>query len=200
MSEVRDGFHGTKKTLVNKKVLNDYFQIKKYDVIQEATNAANHRRSKNPGSLGYGVYFFSKFEMAKEFISKFPGDDTILQADLDLENCIDLDDEDFQDSYHIYRKKVEQTAQVHFKNFSVRSNAKQNVYDGIVIELYIRELKKKQVEVSSVKKRTYTPSKDEKIEFYSNVPNGTEYCIRLSEIITNTKEIVGWILWIKNLY
>lgn len=71
----------------------------------------------------------------------------------------------------------------------MRSNAKQNVYDGIVIELYIRELKK-QVEVSSVKKRTYTPSKDEKIEFYSNVPNGTEYCIRLSEIITNTKEIV----------
>ena len=191
MSEVRDGFHGTKKTLVNKKVLNDYFQIKKYDVIQEATNASNHKNSKNPGSLGYGVYFFSRFEMAKEFISKFSGDDIILQADLDLENCIDLDDEDFQNIYHIYRKKVERTAQVHFKNFNVRSNAKQNVYDGIVIELYIRELKKKQVEVSSVKKRTYTPSKDEKIEFYSNVPNGTEYCIRLSEIITNTKEIVG---------
>ena len=200
MSEVRDGFHGTKKTLVNKKVLNDYFQIKKYDVIQEATNASNHKNSKNPGSLGYGVYFFSRFEMAKEFISKFSGDDIILQADLDLENCIDLDDEDFQNIYHIYRKKVERTAQVHFKNFNVRSNAKQNVYDGIVIELYIRELKKKQVEVSSVKKRTYTPSKDEKIEFYSNVPNGTEYCIRLSEIITNTKEIVGWILWIRNLY
>lgn len=176
-------YHGTGKQLYEQKKSN-YFKIINYNVIIEASKHST--KYKVPGSLGYGIYTYTANDMAYEMADKFYEDPIVVEVELDLKNdeILDLNDDETSVAFHVFRKKALQTARLHRKKFKVPNN-KQNVLDGIVIELFIKNIKAKQhnVKVSAVKLKTFAPILEERPDEYSNVHNGNEVCLRDSSVI-----------------
>lgn len=183
-------YHGTGKSGYTKK--NDtYFDITTYDVGAESMKKRQGKKHRLPGSLGYGIYTFTTEKMAKLIAEKFHDDPIVLNIELNSieDNTLDLNDADNQENFHEFRTLAYKTAESHFKNFNV-GNEKQHVFDGIVIELYIRNIQNiyKGTKVIAVKLKTYTPFSKEIKSNYSYIPNGTELCLRDKQAIKKVSE------------
>lgn len=182
-------YHGTGKSSYSKKGDN-YFKILRYDISTEFNKKKQGKTYKLPGSLGYGIYTFTTEEMAKLIAGKFYSDPMVLDIGLNPieDSILDLNDMDTQENFHEFRLESYKSAEKHFENFNA-ANDKQHVFDGIVIELYIKKLQKNNpgLIVSAVRLKTYTPLDKEKKNSYSYIPNGTELCLRDDRAI---KEVI----------
>lgn len=153
---------------------------------------------KDPGSLGYGFYLFSSFDMAKYFLfEKLKDTDRILKIDIKLnrEELLDLTDEQELIRYNKYKIRLEETPtyrewQKAFKN----SSSGQSAFEGSMIDYYIVTLKKMAIkekteltEIKCVKAFTTTQIGISRGSFVSN---SIEYCLKNNNVVTKIEEVL----------
>lgn len=184
------GYHGTDQSNESKIIKNP--DIPKIIIAQEVMR--NKKRKIKPGSLGYGFYVFEKDkELAETFAKRFCENPKVLEVKIDLEDdkVLDFDDIDDREAFHQFRKNYMRTAKILYEKLDAdRFNIKQHVFDGIVVEGLINSFERQGNEVNAVTLSTYTPTtNNEKMEEFSFIPNGTEYCIKKNKIIKEINAI-----------
>ncbi|MGF2385601.1 hypothetical protein [Lentilactobacillus otakiensis] len=93
--------------------------------------------------------------------------------------------------HNFYRRTFQQAILLtKMQNFKI-SGFRQHVFDGIVLELYLMWIRKEGKAVQAVKHNTYTPARGTRRTF-SDIENGTEFCIRDISVIED-KAVIDWI-------
>lgn len=188
-------YHGTSESLGRKDIEN--YNSKKF-VISIYDISRNKRYSKLPGSLGYGYYTFENDrDLAYQFGKKKYHEKTmVLEIELDSkiedDNILDLNDSKKKDLFLTFAKCGEQseTAKKLFEKMKKQHkyiSLKQNVFAGIMTELFVRYMKEKnELNIRVVRKdtETYLPPFD-KEDYCLGIYNGTEVCIRDGNCIAN---------------
>lgn len=182
-------FHGTNVTGKDK-ILSDSFRIK-IPVLANQTN------KKAPGSLGYGFYTFTDGlldarRLAYEFSRKFNNDSVVVikvASSIEETNLLDLNDDDSKNDYRAFYNQTVRAAKNICKNKNLRiNNRKQHVFDGVVLELYVKYLEtKKNIVVKGIIHDTVTAIGEDGL---SDIENSREFCIRSIDIIQKLKEEV----------
>ena len=185
-------YHGTNKKDGNEDVVkfkNKELEIKIPNVLRLNYSS---KKCKLPGSLGYGYYTFENDkEMAYYFSKKKFSEPTVLEVQVDKDfkddHGLDFKDEKDRDLFWRFIRMAGQD--VIGKNILRKLermhslegiSAKQDVFAGIMTELFIRYATEKNGKViQMVRKDTETflpPYDNPKYRF--GLPNGTEVCIR----------------------
>lgn len=170
------GYHGTTKS--------NGENILKSSIRKDKTifyYSSNIKHKKKPGTLGYGFYIFKDDPiLAKAFHMKFSSHDTTvleINCEISRDKLLDLNDILIGKQFHTFLENNSRTIDGLYTKFGKPKASeliKQNVLNGIAVELFILELNKNKYVVDAVMCRTYTPIE----QIFITVPNGTEVCIR----------------------
>ncbi|WP_204121312.1 MULTISPECIES: hypothetical protein [Levilactobacillus] len=178
-------FHGTNKQNASK--------IAKQGV-RISIPRFDDQRVKNPGSLGYGFYtFMDDFpearELAFEFSNKFTSEVVVIRvmSQVDMSSILDMNNANDRMQYlHYFRRAHKKIMGICKQRGLSLSNRKQHVFDGLMIESYIRYLKTRQKTiVNGVIHDTVTYVGTDGM---SDMENGREFCIRNTGMIISTSE------------
>lgn len=179
-------YHGTNKKCTEK-IIKDGFKIN----IPIVSIESSSKKGKCPGNFGYGFYTFLEDEkLAQDFSIRMNSAETY--SVIQIDSCISSDEllsmlnDSDRSNYHAYRETAYQTGFNHLKKFGVKVDSKvQHVLEGIIIELFIMHLSRKEgIKVVAVLGDSYTPTSE---GMFSWIPNGTELCIRDKNVINSLK-------------
>lgn len=190
-------YHGTANINAQKIIKTQHFNSTLF-IINSILWEGRRQKVKVPGSLGYGVYtFIDDPKQALMFAKKENKEPVVLQVFLktvDEKNILDLTEKNtikkFQ-KFASYAKRVEDAKKI-FKAFKANKKiigSSQDVYAGIMTELFIAFLKRNDCYIKYVKKRTETllppnGSGYQRLGLF----NGTEFTIRYPN--TDIKNII----------
>lgn len=167
-------FHSTESSLVEK-IIKDGFKFESYPI------SFNNKVKKNPGTLGYGVYFFSDLELAKMYSSEKLNDGDILKANLKVDDdyILDLTNENELRKYN-ESKKILLRRPLYLECKKKFFNGKQSSLEGAMLEFLLKDRKHLQnifgmTKVSCIVGMTVTQVD---ISDRSYLANGYEYCIK----------------------
>lgn len=191
-------YHGTANINAYKIIKNQHFKNPSYNVdaiLWEGTR----QKIKVPGSLGYGIYtFIDNPNLALEFARKENEEPVVLEVSLkniNKTNLLDLTKKEHINQFQkfaSYGKKAEKAQEIFnaFKDQHKIIGTSQDVYAGIMTELFIAFLKKEKFIVRYVKKHTETllpPNGNgyQRLGLF----NGTEFTIRYPDVdVTEIKK------------
>ena len=170
-------YHSTESSLVEK-IIKDGFKFEIYPI-------PFNKVKKHPGTLGYGVYFFSDLELAKMYSAKL-NDGNILKANLKVDDdyILDLTNENELRKYNEF-KKIFLRHPIYRDCKKKFSNGKQSSLEGAMLEYLLQGRKHLQkifgmTKVSCIVGMTVTQVD---ISDRSYLANGYEYCIKDRTII-----------------
>lgn len=177
------GFHGTNISNVQKIIEDSGPKV-------SISGFLNGNYKNEPGNFGYGFYaFLEDAQLAFNFAMKsFSLEDIQVCSvfcEVDENNVLDLRQEDLRQKFHAFAKANEKSIAIHLKNFGKHSNTRQVLTTGIAVELFIIELRKRQLHVKVVMGESYTKEKN---GIQLTVPNGTEMSIRTKDVIKEIKK------------
>lgn len=165
-------FHSTESSLVEI-IIKDGFKFEIYPI-------PFNKVKKHPGTLGYGVYFFSDLELAKMYSEKL-NDGNILKANLKVDDdyILDLTNENELRKYNEFKKILLRLPIYHYYKEKF-FNRKQSSLEGAMLEHLLQQKKNLlhifgMTKVSCVVGMTVT-----QVDFSdrSYLANGYEYCIK----------------------
>ena len=190
-------FHSTESSLVEI-IIKDGF---KFEFIQKPFN----KTKKHPGSLGYGVYFFSDLELAKMYSKKKLNDGNILKANLKIDDdyILDLTNESELRKYNKF-KEILLSYPIYHDFKDKFCNGKQSSLEGAMLEYLLQQQKNLlnifgMTKVSCVVGMTVTQVD---ISDRSYLANGYEYCIKDRTLIYGVEKHEDWgfFWWCKKIY
>lgn len=180
-------FHGTTKVNANNICNSGFKSIYMPDIGRINT----HNVSKNPGSLGYGLYGFleEKGELALAFSQKFNKDDaevvrfTIRYSEDYCVNFLNSTDAYFFNEWVNDDKRKKSLLRLREK---YRNSGSQKSLDGAIIEYYLYDMKKRHLlnKVQVVTMLTHTVVGNEVLA-HSAIPNGVEFCVKSLDLVDN---------------
>lgn len=148
-----------------------------------------------PNDLGNGIYFYIDFRktsgktLAQKYVRSYRDriareqkcSFSVIEAEITCEDECLLDMDEFENLKMFYEFNEKHTSTRNQMITKLKSDGakKRKNYDGIMMELFIREIHKQFKEVKVVKKDTNTIFESE----ISNFANGTELCVRNLECV-----------------
>lgn len=186
-------YHGTGKEEANNDVLNFNNHKLKIEIPNISKFNYLSKIKKLPGSLGYGYYTFEDDkEIAYSFSEKkkYPEPTVVkiqINKDFDDDHVLDFKEEYKKKLFLQFAKSTKQNeiGKIILKKFedthrNVRISAKQDVFAGIMTELFIKYMYKEEGKVIQIVRKdteTFLPPFDNS-KYRLGIPNGTEVCIR----------------------
>lgn len=183
-------YHGTSDKNAKNDCLNFKNHLFKINILNITNTFNNKRRQKLPGSLGYGYYTFEDdYELALKFAKKKYSTPRVIEIEL----ATDIDDDSVLDFLnHLKREKFlkfvdyveyDQLAKKLMNAFNKTHkyiSDKQDVYAGIMTELFIQYLKSEYHQVIKVVRKETETFLDPRnnYKYRLGLPNGIEVCIR----------------------
>ncbi|SYW14255.1 hypothetical protein [Oenococcus oeni] len=168
--------------------------VYEYQLECEIDKRYRHESFKKPGTLGYGVYSFEingnyPFKYVKKLAKKFSkknGDRyhyycLSILSQIPDEQLLDLTRDDVKLQISEYRDKAMQDIVSYERNINPDSHmTPQNEFDGVLLELYINDLKEHGSNILAVRNYTYTPPSPFGQRSYplSYITNGIELSFR----------------------
>lgn len=190
------GWHGTNEA--NKMaILSDGFHVEPF----------NFSKGKFPNDLGQGAYFFADFngepgsKMAKRYIKHYKRGNKLIKVLITSEEdaVLDLDDSDtidyLKDFYTQYEQAFDECCNQIVAAYKRTHKGKKfrildrGNFDGILIEMLIEELKKRDKEIEIVLKQTFLiVNMGNFVRKMSMIPNCQEICVRNIDTIQILEE------------
>lgn len=171
------GCHGTEKS--------------KYDSMYEIRK----RNKKLPPDLGNGLYLYvlrndnimEPFENAMKYLNRWKPkyqEKIVVKVDIsmDNDNLLNLDDVENQITFNDFYDTNEDAIKDVLNNLDKDNTFNRGNIDGLIIEMMLKEYG---IKADAVTKETFTQFYSDKRRKRSNIPNGKEFCVRNTSIISN---------------
>lgn len=177
-------YHGT-ETESAKKIL----EQKKFIIVKPSFPFVYNGVSKvkkNPGTLGYGIYFFSSLYMAQKFSEKLK-ESKILEVVVELkeETTLDLTQEDTLERYNLFKEKLSELPIYKQLSRAFKNSGPQSSLEGIMLDYLIMNTKSVREifqlsDIDCIKGMTVT---EIDVSRNSKLGNAVEYCVKSHECI-----------------
>lgn len=177
-------YHGT-ETENAKKIL----EHKKFNIVKPPVPIVHNGVSKvkkNPGTLGYGVYFFSSLHMVQKFSEKMK-DTKILVTVVELkeETTLDLTQEETLERYNMFKEKLSKLPIYKQLSKAFKNSGPQSSLEGIMLDHLISNSKNIEEifqlsKVHCIKGMTVT---EIDMSRHSKLGNAVEYCVKNHDCI-----------------
>lgn len=159
-----------------------FTEIKEYPVPLVING--KKRYTKNPGTLGYGLYGFDSETLAEQFGEEKIPNFKIHDFEIDVleQEVLDFLNKEDRERYHSYKLFISKQPIYSGIERVYKNSDKQSSLEGALLEMYLRDiiLKRYKVKTKCVRGMTSTQVKGSKGSFLAN---GCEYCIKCRSII-----------------